>query len=137
MHLLVIIHVYVKATSGISRFFFHYLGETVFNAFIIYKNYHTQPKYTFMEFKLEIIRSMLGDAGFHVEPSSEFDRLKGCHFAEVTPAKEKKVKPRRRCVICWKRKVRKESRYQCGQCHDRPGLCPAPCFMIYHSKASY
>ena len=67
MELLVIIHVNVKAASGISRFFFRYLEEGVFNAFIIYKNYHTQPKYTFMEFKLEIIASMLGDAGSHVK----------------------------------------------------------------------
>ena len=40
MQLLVSIYVYVKATSGISRFFLHYLEEAVFNAFIIYKNYH-------------------------------------------------------------------------------------------------
>ena len=77
MQLLVIIHVYVKATSSISRLFFHYLEEAIFNAFIIYKNYLPQPKYTFMGCKLEIIRSMLGDAGSHVEPSSEFDPLKG------------------------------------------------------------
>ena len=87
-----------------------------------------------MEFKLEIISSMLGDTGSHVEPSSEFDRLKGRHFAEIIPATEKKEKPQRRCVVCWKRKVRKESRYQCGQCDDLPGLCPAPCFMIYQLK---
>ena len=67
MELLVIIHANVKAASGISRIFFRYLEEGVFNVFIIYKNYHTQPKYTLMKFKLEIISSMLGDAGFHVE----------------------------------------------------------------------
>ena len=66
-----------------------------------------------MEFKLEIIRSMLRDAGSHVEPSSEFDHLKGRHFAEVIPATEKKEKPQKRCV----QKV--------------------PCFMIYHTKAIY
>ena len=90
-----------------------------------------------MEFKLEIIRSMLGDTGSHVEPSAEFDRLKGHYFAEVIPATEKKEKPQKRTVVCWKRKVRKESQYQCGQCDDRPELCPAPCFMVYHTKAIY
>ena len=44
-----------------------------------------------MEFKLENIRSMEGDAGFHVERSSNFDLLKGRrHFAELIPATEKK-----------------------------------------------
>ena len=89
-----------------------------------------------MEFKLEIIHIMLGDAGSHVEPSSEFDRLKGRHFA-VIPATKKTEKPQKRCVVYWKWKVRKESSYQCGQCDDRPGLCPAPCFMISHTKAIY
>ena len=65
MQLLVIIHTCVKATSGISRFFFSLSRRNCFYAFIIYKNCHPQPKYTFMEFKLEIIRSMLGDAGSH------------------------------------------------------------------------
>ena len=107
MQLLVIIHVYVKVTSSISRLFFHYLEEAIFNAFIIYKNYHPQPKYTFMEFKLEIIRSVLGDAGSHVKPSSKFDLLKDCHFAEVIPATEKRKNHKK--VVCWKRKVKKES----------------------------
>ena len=90
-----------------------------------------------MEFKLEIIRSMLGDAVSHVEPSSEFYRLKGRHFAEVIPATEQKEKPQKRCAVCWKQKVRKESRYQCSKCNGRPRLFPAPCFMIYHTKAIY
>ena len=42
--------------------------------------------------KLEITHSMLGDAGSHVEPSSEFGRLRGRHFAEVIPATEKRKK---------------------------------------------
>ena len=56
-----------KSCKWYIKIFFLYLKEGVFNAFIIYKNYHTQPKYTFMEFKLEIIASMLGDAGSHVK----------------------------------------------------------------------
>ena len=124
-----------KSYKWYIKIFFHYLEEAIFNAFIIYKNYLPQPKYTFMGCKLEIIRSMLGDAGSHVEPSSEFDPLKGWHFAEVIPATEKKGKSQKRCVVCWKRKVRKESRNQCSQCDDHPRLCPTPCFMIYHTKA--
>ena len=84
-----------KSYKWYIKIFFHYLEEAVFNAFIIYKNYHPQPKYMFMEFKLEIICSIPGDAGSHVEPSSEFDRLKGCHFAEVITAMEKKEKPQK------------------------------------------
>ena len=52
-----------------------------------------------------------------------FDRLKSRLFAEVIPATEKKEKSQKRCVACWKREVQKESRYQYGQCDDRPVLC--------------
>ena len=38
---------------------------------------------------------MLGDAGSHVEPPSDFDRLKGRHFAEVIPATEKRQNHKR------------------------------------------
>ena len=75
-----------KSYKWYIKIFLHYLEEAVFNTFIIYKNYHPQPKYTFTEFKLEIIHSILRAAGSHVEPSSEFNRLKGCPFAEVIPA---------------------------------------------------
>ena len=51
MQLLVIIDVYVKATSGTS-IFFSLSRRAVFNAFIVYNNYYPQPKYTFTEFKL-------------------------------------------------------------------------------------
>ena len=116
MQLFVIINVYVKATSGFSRFF-SLSSRSCFNAFIIYKNYHLQPKYAFMELKLEIIHNMLGDAGSHLEPSSEFDRLKSHHFAEVIPATEKREKP-----------PKKECQYQCGQC-DAPWI--VTCSMFY------
>ena len=127
MQLFVIINVYVKATSGFSRFF-SLSSRSCFNAFIIYKNYHLQPKYAFMEFKLEIIHNMLVDAGSHLEPSSEFDRLRSHHFAEVIPATEKREKPQKKCLVCRKWKVQKECQYQCGQC-DAPWI--VTCSMFY------
>jgi len=36
----------------------------------------------------------------------------------------------RRCILCMKAKIRRESRYQCGKC-DTP-LCIVPCFGLYH-----
>lgn len=35
-------------------------------------------------------------------------------------------------VVCTKTK--KESKYHCGDCAHKPGLCPAPCFKIYHTE---
>ena len=76
---------------------------------------------------------MLEDA-HQITADSEFDRLKGRHFLSVIPPSKSKEKPQKRCVVCYKNKVRKESRYHCKNCQDHPGLCPAPCFMIYHTQ---
>ena len=30
--------------------------------------------------------------------------------------------------------IRRESRYQCGHCADRPALCVDPCFRLSHQS---
>ena len=84
-----------KSCKWYINIFFHYLEKAVFNTFIIHKNYHPQPKYTFMEFKLEIIRSILGDTGSHVEPLSEFNRLKGRHLLRLYQQRKKRKSHKR------------------------------------------
>ena len=63
-----------------------------------------------------------------------FDRLKGHHFSSKIPPMKKKVKPQKRYVIV---EIRKESIYHCNNCEQMPGLCPAPCFRLYHTLVSY
>ena len=52
------------------------------------------------------------------------------HFPSYIPPTEKKLNATKRCVVCRKRGVRKESRYECGMCNA--ALCAAPCFEIYY-----
>lgn len=58
-------------------------------------------------------------------------RLLERHFPAFIPPTTKE-KPTKRCILCYEKGTRKESRYWCAEC--RTGLCPAPCFQIYHSK---
>lgn len=44
--------------------------------------------------------------------------------------------PTKRCRVCYRAKLRREVRYCCGQCPDRPGLCLQPCFHLYHHMMS-
>ena len=45
---------------------------------------------------------------------------------------QKKQKPQKRYVVCYSKDIRKESRYQCGNCEQKPR-----CFMLYHTAIKY
>ena len=74
---------------------------------------------------------MLGD----VTMEQNFQSLPnaGRHFLELVPPTDQKEKPQKRCVVCTKEKKRREGRYQCKTCSNHPGLCPAPCFEVFHT----
>ena len=65
------------------------------------------------------------------------DRLRGndSHFPELIPVQGKRRNQYKRCTVCLKHGVRKETKYQCEVCHEP--LCPAPCFKNFHSLNDY
>ncbi|XP_065192166.1 piggyBac transposable element-derived protein 4-like [Sycon ciliatum] len=69
----------------------------------------------------------------HQSPS----RLTGRHHPAFVPPTPKKEKPLKRCVVCWARGRRRESRECCMSCPGQPGLCSVPCFGIYHTEYDY
>jgi hypothetical protein len=47
----------------------------------------------------------------------------------------KNLKPRRRCFMCLKKGLRKDTRWFCGACPSKPPLCMSKgCFVAYHSQ---
>ena len=46
-------------------------------------------------------------------------------------------KAQKRCKVCYKKNIRKETRYYCPSCPSTPGLCYYPCFRIYHTTFVY
>ena len=73
----------------------------------------------FLEFKVEVVRQMLSSTNITIAAPQLFDRLKGRHFPSEIPPKEKKVKPQKRCVVCYSNEIRKESRYHCNDCEQK------------------
>ena len=116
----------MKLTTKVA---FHFIEEAVLNSFILFDK--VIGKKHFLQFKLLLIRQMLGD----VTMEQNFQSLLnvGRHFPELVPPTDKKEKPQKRCVVCTKEKKKKESRYQCKTCSNHPGLCPALCFEIFHT----
>ena len=112
---------------------FHFIAEAVLNSFIFSDK--VIGKKRFLQFKLLLIRQMLGD----VTMEQNFQSLPnaGRHFLELAPPTDKKEKTQKRCVLCTKRKKRRESRYQCKTCSNHPGLFPAPCFDVFDTVVEY
>ena len=71
------------------------------------------------------------------EKKRSFREMAAARKSISIPATQNKEKPEKRCIVCYKNNVRRESRYHCEQCVTNPGLCAAPCFLRYHTLINY
>ncbi|CAH1977393.1 unnamed protein product [Acanthoscelides obtectus] len=91
-------------------------------------------------FQLAVIRQLLerfqktASRSVHLDLGNK--RLTQRHFPDLVTVKEGIKSAYRRCYVCshskQKPKKRKETKYMCRECDV--GLCPAPCFKIYHEE---
>ena len=56
----------------------------------------------------------------------------GVHSPVLIGPTPMQVAPKKRCRVCYAAKKRREVRYCCGACPERPGLCLEPCFVEFH-----
>lgn len=109
----------------------HFLEMFLTNAYYLYRKFSTDNEFKHqLDFKENVIKSLIGERKRkkHMEPTADF------HYLEPIPAGDKKKYPTRRCKQCWKTNTRKESRFVCGFCEDKPPLCVHPCFNLYHKQ---
>ena len=110
----------------------HFNEEAAHNAFILFGKVYP-GKIRFMNFKMEVIDKAITRARLNSDSSLSENSKIGRHFLEVIPPTEKKANSQKRSVECTKKGKRKESRCQCKNCVNHPGLCPAPCFELYNN----
>ena len=122
-----------KSMTWTKKVVFHFIEEAVLNAFVLNKKHNNRKR--LLKFKLEAITFLLASGGSDVAAPIATDRLSGRHFPEAIPPTPMKANPQKRCVVCTRNGRRKETRYQCGDCPERPGLCAAPCFRVFHTQA--
>ncbi|KAK2172665.1 hypothetical protein NP493_942g00019 [Ridgeia piscesae] len=56
------------------------------------------------------------------------------HVPDFVPPTPAKSKPTKRCRVCYRSGVRKETRVHCSTCSAHPGLCYPACYALYHSR---
>ncbi|XP_053577439.1 zinc finger protein 420 isoform X2 [Bombina bombina] len=69
--------------------------------------------------------------------SENVQRLYGKHFPCRIPPTARKKSPQKKCRVCYKKGVRKDSSYYCPSCPSLPGLCITDCFRIFHTELNY
>ncbi|XP_056424470.1 protein lin-9 homolog isoform X2 [Hyla sarda] len=94
---------------------------------------------TFMEFQEEIIKTLIfpvKEKKVPSTPSVSVDPriVPGQHFPSEVPPTGKKGRSQKRCRVCSKRGIRKDTIYQCDTCPVKPGLCMKDCFRVYHTS---
>ena len=95
----------------------HLLQLAMLNAHIAYKKSHPDPKMSLLEFTNEVITELVH--GDHNAERSDLDttphenvlRLTGRHFPMKIPVSSDQKKVMKCCKVCYKKKVRRESRY--------------------------
>ncbi|XP_068119862.1 piggyBac transposable element-derived protein 4-like [Hyperolius riggenbachi] len=132
-----------------KNFFRHLLEQSLWNAFILYKQRSDRPG-THSDFIWKMCESIClkyqtSSADVRIGRRASYvvnpERLTGRHFSDYIPPTPKKAAPTRMCVVCCSKtdskgkKVRKETRLYCPDCNV--ALCAVPCFKIYHTREVY
>ncbi|XP_071996111.1 protein lin-9 homolog isoform X2 [Engystomops pustulosus] len=115
----------------------HIVQTALYNAFVLSR--YAGHSGTFLEFEEVVIKSLLFGNHERKRPTVSFgsDSIRvvpGQHFPGEVPQTRKKGRSQKRCRVCSKKGVRKETIYQCDTCPVKPGLCMKKCFRIYHTS---
>ena len=122
--------------------FFHLLDIAVINSYTLFKALSNQPMLPILKFRNTLIGQLAAVQLRQKEPvnisaptstSPTYKTVTEFHRMENIPSSKGATSPcYLRCRICTLEKKRKETRYRCRDCENKPPLCPAPCFSIYH-----
>ena len=123
------------------KIFRNLLEQCLFNSYVLVKKYSTL-KLDHAEFLLEVVERIVQKYMVHVNRPqpvhsilhNNHSRLTGRHFPE-------RKSPKSMCVVCYQVRKRdginprKQTIGYCSTC--KRGLCPIPCFKIYHTELNY
>ncbi|XP_068098335.1 piggyBac transposable element-derived protein 4-like [Hyperolius riggenbachi] len=129
-----------KRKAWYKKLAFHLLQMALHNAFVLFNKADNRVR--FIKFQDQIVLSLIYESGYTpvtTDPHASEDiiRIRDKHFLDPIPATPSRQYPQKKCRVCMKHKIRRDSRYYCPKCPSKPGLCLKPCFEIYHSVLHY
>lgn len=128
-----------KSLKWYKKVAIHFIQLSMLNSFNIYKR--DGGRKAFLGFQHEVIAALLFENGngadIDIPREENIVRLTKRHFVSPIPETGSKRKLQKRCRVCYKTGVRKDSRHHCACCPRNPGLSYYPCFELYHTKFNY
>ena len=121
-----------KTTRWYKKIALHIFDIFVFNAYCLNTKYGIDKSMTLLKYREAIITDFIGDR-VKATPPSRTNNMPNLHYITAIPPTEKKRLPTKPCRVCSKEK-RKETRYECTVCREKPSLCVGECFKVYHTK---
>ena len=130
-------------TKWYIKLFRRLLNITVLNCMVIYCANSGQTKIDHFKFRVELVQALLIEhqsesvrklQGHHTTDKN-VPHLHERHFPERIPPTEKKARPTKRCVVCYKNNRRKETVFWCPECEA--ALCVEECFKVFHTKLHF
>lgn len=110
----------------------------------------TGDKISFIDFLMKCIKLMIARVPHIILPANvvrpaDTTRLTGRHFPSLIPvgAGGNAHRAHKRCRVCYARGKKSEKGhplktiYVCAECPDLPGLHPADCFRLFHTKLDF
>ena len=98
-----------------------------------------QTKIDHFKFRVELVQALLTEYGSgsvrkfqgHHSTDKNVPRLLERHFPDRIPPTEKKARPTKRCVVCYKNNRRKETVFWCHECEA--ALCAVNTLLLAFS----
>ena len=97
----------------------HLFDTFLFNAYCINSKYGVDKTISLLKFRELVVTDLLGERLIEIVPRITNNSF---HYLSSIPPNEKKKFPTKPCRVCSKIK-RKETRYECAVCKNRPQLC--------------
>lgn len=122
-----------------TRLLFDLIDRAIYNSFVLHNESPNHHKQSLKNFRLTLAKDLIGCFSSRRKRGRESleqpqDRFVKRHFPDYLPCNEKGKRMERRCTVCTANKTKKKTSYYCPDCNV--GLCPAPCFRIYHQADS-
>ena len=138
-----------KTLKWTKKVFFYMMEVSAHNSHVIYKANSGNQTMKLYDFQMKLIQKLCHSfdrasssdtsddeapppkAPRHDPPSRLFGGFKAHHINSF-PATDGKKYPQRKCRLCTKNGIRKDTRFYCKECGIP--LCKAPCLGDYHAK---
>jgi len=132
-----------KMTKWYIKLFKRLLNITVLNCMVICCANSGQTKIDHFKFRIEMVQALLTEHGSesvrklqgHHSTDKNVPQLFERYFPERIPPTEKKARPTKRCVVCYKNNRRKEIVFRCPECEA--ALCVEEGFKAFHTKLNF